>query len=99
LPDSAVHDLQTLSAVLLSRSGIRTEWIWCNAGRRDARSPLCGDYLEPGRVLFRIQNHYPERLRRTGDVLGNAEIQGSYASLYASEIWQFADHNNLHSDA
>ena len=95
LPDDAVRDLQTLAGVLLSRSGIRAEWVWCNAERRDARSTLCDADLEPGRVLFRIQKRYPGNIKRTGDPLGTAEIEGSYASLYASEIRQFAERSGL----
>ncbi len=91
LSDDAVHDLQLSTGTLLSRSGIRAEWIWCNAGRRDARSTLCDADLEPGRILFRIQSRYPGNVKRTGDALGTAEIEGSYASLYASEIRQAAD--------
>jgi hypothetical protein len=51
--------------------------------------------LEPGRVLFRIQSRYPGNVKRTGDVLGTAEIEGSYASLYAAEIRQNADRGGL----
>jgi hypothetical protein len=95
LSDSAVHELETSAGVLLSRSGIRAEWVWCNAGRRDARSTLCDADLETGRIVFRILNRYPGNFKRTGDVLGAAEIEGSYASLYAAEIRQNADRGGL----
>lgn len=91
----AVHDLEALTAFLLSSAGIQAEWVWCNSEGRDARATLCDADVKPDRVLFRIQNRYPGTLRRSGDPMGSAEIEGHYASLYASEIRQSADRSGL----
>ena len=91
----AARELQSLTTELMSRAGIRVEWVWCNAGRRDARSVLCGTRLTPDIVVIRILTRNPGDYRRLTEPLGYAVIEEGYVSLYASEIRQVAVHWDL----
>ena len=91
----AARELQSLTTELMSRAGIRVEWVWCNAGRRDARSVLCGARLTPDIVVIRILTRNPGDYRRLTEPLGYAVIEEGYVSLYASEIRQVAVHWDL----
>jgi hypothetical protein len=95
LRGDAARELQSLTTELMSRTGIRVEWVWCNAGRRDTRSVLCGARLTPDIVVIRILARYPGGYRRLTEPLGYAVIEEGYVSLYASEIRQVAVHWDL----
>jgi hypothetical protein len=95
LRGDAARELQSLTTELMSRAGIRVEWVWCNAGRPDARSVLCAARLTPGIVVIRILTRHPADYRRLTEPLGYAVIEEGYVSLYASEIRQVAVHWDL----
>ena len=82
LQDGSVYELQTVTATLLSRIGIRLEWIWCSAGRRDERSALCGVQETRGHIVIRIMTGYPGHRMKPLDTLGSAAVGEGYASLY-----------------
>lgn len=95
LQDGAVYELQTVTAVLLSRIGIRVEWIWCNAGRRDERSALCGAQQTRGHIVIRILTSYAGHGTKPIAPLASAVVDDAHASLYALEIRQYAGDNGL----
>jgi hypothetical protein len=95
LQDGSVYELQSLSAILLSRVGIRVDWVWCNAGRRDERSALCGAQPTRGHIVIRILTGYPGHRLRPVPPLASAAVEDGHASLYALEIRQFASDNGL----
>jgi hypothetical protein len=95
LQDGAVYELQTVTAILLSRIGIRVEWIWCNAGRRDERSELCGAQQTRGHIVIRILTSYAGHGTKPVAPLASAVVDDGHASLYALEIRQFAADNSL----
>ena len=82
--------------MLLSRAGIRTEWVHCVGHQPGPRPILCDGTLETGTVLIRILTAHPGgNPNRLGDPLGSAVIGNSFASVYASETLKYADHNGL----
>jgi hypothetical protein len=95
LSDSVMNELETLSAVLLSRAGIRTHWVHCLGHLQGRRPALCDANLQTGSLLIRILAAHPGHPNKLGDPLGSAVVENSYASLYASEIRRYADQNGL----
>jgi hypothetical protein len=95
LSDSAINELETVSAVLLSRAGIRIQWVHCLGHQQGPRPTLCDANLETGSVLIRILAAHPGHPNKLGDPLGSAVVENSFASLYVSEIRKYADHNGL----
>jgi hypothetical protein len=95
LSDSSMNEVETLSAVLLSRAGVRTDWVHCLGHRQGPRPALCDANLEAGSVLIRIMPAHSGQPNKLGDPLGSAVVGNSFASLYASETRRYADHNGL----
>jgi hypothetical protein len=95
LPDSSMNEVESLSAVLLSRAGIRAQWVHCLGHQSGPRPALCDGNLETGTVLFRILAAHPGQPNKLGDPLGSAMVANGFASLYASETRKYADHNGL----
>ena len=95
LSDSSMKEVESLSAVLLSRAGIRTQWVHCLGHQPGPRPALCDGDLETGSVMIRILLSHPGQPNKLGDPLGWASVGNSYASLDASEIRKYADHNGL----
>src|SRR5258708_39967024 len=54
LSDSSMNEVETLSRLLLSRSGIGTQWVHCRGHQMGPRPPLCDQTSETGVVLIRI---------------------------------------------
>ena len=95
LPDSSMNEVESLSAVLLSQAGISTQWVHCLGHQSGPRPALCDANLETGSVVIRILAAHPGDPNKLGDPLGSAAIHNGFASLYASEIRKYADHNGL----
>ncbi len=95
LSDSAINEMESLSGLLLSRSGIGTQWVHCLGHQSAPRPALCDGTSETGVVLIRILKVHIGNPNKLGDPLGSAEVGSGYASLYASEIHTYADHNGL----
>jgi hypothetical protein len=95
LSDSSMNEMESLSAVLLSRAGIRVQWVHCLGHPQGPRPALCDANLETGSVLIRILAAHPGHPNKLDDPLGSAVVENGYASLYASEINKHADRNGL----
>jgi hypothetical protein len=95
LSDGSMNELETLSALLLSRAGLRTQWVHCLGHQQDPRPALCDANLEKGSVLIRILAAQKGNPNKLGDRLGSAVVEDRYASLYASEIREYAEHNGI----
>lgn len=93
--DSSLDEMETLSALLLFRAGIGTQWVHCGSHLQGLRPVLCDANLKPGSVLLRIVVFYPGNQNKRGDPLGTAMVESSYASIYATEIHKYAAHNGL----
>lgn len=85
LSDSSMNELESLTALLLSRAGIHTQWVDCLGHAQGPRPALCVANLETGTVMIRILATHP----------GHPSNLGGYASIYASEIRKYEDHNGL----
>jgi hypothetical protein len=59
LSDSSMNEAESLSAVLLSRAGIRAQWVHCLGHQPGPRPALCDGNLETGMVLIRILTAHP----------------------------------------
>lgn len=95
LSDSSMNEVESLSAVLLSRAGIRAQWVHCLLHQPGPRPALCDGNLETGSVMIRILSSHPGQPNKLGDPLGWASVGNSYASLDASAIRKYADPNGL----
>ena len=95
VPDGSLKDMEALSTVLLSRAGVRTEWVHCLGHIIGSRPAICDGNLETGIVLLRIVSVYPGNQNKQGDPLGTAMVASGYASIYVSEIDRYAAHNDL----
>jgi hypothetical protein len=90
-----MNEVESLSAVLLSRAGIQTQWVHCLGHQAGPRPALCDANLETGSVLIRILEAHTGQPNKLGDPLGSAVVANSFGSLYASETRKYADHNGL----
>lgn len=95
LSDSSVNELESLTELLLSRAGIHTQWVHCLGHPQGPRPALCDANLESGTVVIRILSTHEGRPSTAGDPLGAAMVDDGYASIYASEIRKYEDHNGL----
>jgi len=95
VPDSSLDEMETLSALLLYRAGIGTQWVHCGGHLQGPQPALCDANLEKGTVLLRILVAYPGNQNHRGDPLGTAMVESGYASIYAADIHKFAAHNGL----
>jgi len=93
--DSSLEEMETLSALLLFRAGIGTEWVHCGRHLQGPQPALCDAQLKPGSVLLRIVAAYPGNQNKRGDPLGTAMVESGYASIYAADIHKYAAHNGL----
>jgi len=93
--DSSLEEMETLSAMLLGRAGIRTEWVHCLGHQQGPRPAACDGNLDTGSVLIRILAAYPGNQNKLGDPLGTAMVESGYASIYASEIRKYAARNGV----
>lgn len=93
--DSSLDEMETLSALLLYRAGLQTQWVHCGDHQQGLRPALCDANLEKGSVLLRIVAAYPGNQKQLGDPLGTAVVESGYASIYATEIHKYAAHNGL----
>ncbi len=94
LADNSLDEMETLTAGLLSRAGVRMQWVHCRGHQAGPRPALCDANLEKGLVMLRILVSFDGK-SPLGDPLGMAEVDSGYASLYASEINKYASHNGL----
>lgn len=99
LSDRSMSDVESFSTVLLSRAGIRVDWVHCLGHAQGPRPALCDANLETGTVLIRIVANHLGRPSDLGDPLGAAMVEDGYASIYASEIRKCADHNGLSAES
>jgi len=67
--------METLSALLLSRTGIGTQWVHCGGHLEGPQSALCDANLEKGSVMLRILVAYPGNQNKHGDPLGTAMVE------------------------
>jgi hypothetical protein len=95
LSDTSMNEVESLSGVLLSRAGIRTQWVHYLGHQSGPRPALCDANLEAGSVLIRIMPAHTGQPNKLGDPLGSAVVGNSFASLYASETRKYADHTGL----
>ena len=96
LSDKFMNDVEGFTSVLLSRAGIRTEWVHCLGHQRSQRPAFCDGTLGASSVLIRILETHPAGpTNKSGDPLGSAIVANSFASLYASETRKYADRNGL----
>ena len=93
--DSSLDEMETLSALPLSRAGIRTLWVHCGGHLQGPEPALCEANLEKGTGMLRILVAYPGNQNKRGDPLGTAMVESGYASIYATEIHKYAAHNGL----
>lgn len=75
MSDSSLDEMETLSALLLSRAGIRTQWVHCGGHLQGPRPALCDANLGKGSVLLRIVAAYPGNQKKLGDPLGTAMVE------------------------
>jgi hypothetical protein len=95
LSDSSMNEVESLSTLLLSRAGIGPQWVHCLGHQTGPRPALCDGNLETGSVMIRILSSHPGQPNKLGDPLGWASVGNSYASLDASAIRKYAEHNGL----
>src|ERR1700686_4375194 len=57
LSDECMNEMETLSALLLSRAGLQTQWVHCLGRQQGPRPAQCDANLETGSVLIRILDH------------------------------------------
>ncbi len=96
LSDSSLNEVEGLSALLLSRAGIRTDWVHCLGHQSGPRPALCDGNLETGSVLIRILAAHPAgNPNKLGDPLGSAVVANSFASLYVAEARKYAEHSGV----
>ena len=93
--DSSLKEMETLSALLLYRAGIRMQWVHCGGRVQGGQPALCDANLEKGSVMLRILAAYPGNQNKRGDPLGTAMVESGYASIYAKEIHKYAAHHWL----
>jgi len=93
--DSSLDEMETLSALLLFRAGVGTEWVHCGGHLQGPQPALCDAQLKAGSVLLRIVAAYPGNQNKRGDPLGTAMLESGYASIYATDIHKYAAHNGL----
>lgn len=84
LSDTSMNEVERLSSVLLSRAGIRTEWVHCHGHQSGPRPPLCDRNLATGSVMIRVLKAHVGSANRLGDRLGSAVVGSNYCSLYSS---------------
>lgn len=92
---SSLDEMETLSALVLYRAGIQTQWVHCGGHLQGPQPALCDANLGKGSVLLRILVAYPGNQNKLGDPLGTAMVESGYASIYATEIRKYAAHNGL----
>src|SRR5258708_5109328 len=92
---STLREAENLSARLLARAGVPTEWVHCRAHQFDPQTPPCGAGLEEGYIVIRILPKHPGQPGPLGDPLGSAAIASRFASLYLSEIRISADRGGI----
>jgi len=93
--DRSLNELETLSAVLLSRAGVRAEWVHCQGHEQGPRPAVCDASLGGGVVMLRLQMVFPGREPKVGNPLGAATVESGYASIFVSEIGKQADRNGI----
>ncbi len=93
--DNTLAATEALSTVLLSRAGIRAQWVHCLGHAQGTRPLLCDSNLDAGMVMLRVLVAYPGSQNKRGDPLGTAMVESGYASIYASEIARYAERNGL----
>lgn len=86
LPDAATRNLEHRTGEIMSKVGIRLEWVQCRGPRAALRQELCSAKLDPGRVVFRILANCLESGSHGGDMLGSAVTPGNYVSLCAAQV-------------
>jgi hypothetical protein len=96
LPGSSIRELEGVSSTLFASSGIRIAWISCPAHQQGPTSTQCDAFLGTGTVLLRILGT-PGRANEFGDPLGAAMVESGYASIYATEIQEYADQTGISS--
>jgi hypothetical protein len=99
LSDSSLNEMESLSGLLLSRAGIGTQWVHCLGHQAGLRPAVCDRNLEQGSVLIRILKTRIGGQNGPGDRVGSARIESGYASLNASELSKYAEHNELPADS
>jgi hypothetical protein len=99
LSGSSLNEMESLSGLLLSRAGIRTEWVHCLGHQTGPRPALCDKKLEPGSAQIRILKTRTGGKNGLGDPVGSAMVGSGYASVYACEISKYAEHNELPADS
>jgi len=92
---SSLDEMETLSALVLYRAGIQTQWVHCGGHLQGPQPALCDANLGKGSVLLRILVAYPGNQNKLGDPLGTAMVESGYASIYATDIHKYAAHNGL----
>lgn len=93
--EKSLDEMETLSALLLYRAGLRTQWVHCLGHSHSLRPALCDANLVKGSVMLRILVAYPGNQNQLGDPLGTAVVESGYASIYSREIRKCARHNGL----
>ncbi len=93
LPDGAVRSLTEQTGKLMSRVGIRLEWVECGGPRLISQPEPCLAEPKPGRVVLRILAGCPDGRSSRGDVVGHAG--GLFISLCVAEILKIEKDNFL----
>jgi hypothetical protein len=95
LKDNTMNEVENLTSALLERAGIRTQWVYCLGHQAGARPALCDADSQPGVFVIRILTKHSGQANKLGDPLGAAVIGNGFASLFATEVRKYADHNGL----
>lgn len=88
--DRSLAEMETVSALLLFRAGIGTQWVHCVGHQHGPRPAPCNSSLEKGSIMLRILAAYTGGRNELGDPLGAAMVEAGYASIYISAIREHA---------
>lgn len=93
---SDTNQVESLTALVLSRAEIGTRWLHCVGPLAESPRPkLCDGDLTPGTILIRIIPAHLGQPSKLGDPLGAAVIDVGYASVFASAVRKHADQFGL----
>ncbi len=86
LPPAALQEVESATSLLLSRGGIRLQWILCRAAWIPNPPDACMEQVATERVVLRIIDHPIGGQVYRGEKLAGAVIEHRYATLYTAEI-------------
>ncbi len=99
LPPAALQEVESETSLLLSRAGLRAQWIVCRGVGIAGMPEPCSANLTPNRFVVRIVERHIGNQEKPGDPLGSAEIESQYATLYSADIRTSADKQGVAFDS